>query len=383
MIQKFLAVFIGYLFLCMDVVCGQIKVVVHDHDNNPLAYVNTVMLGYDAVETIIGASGNESGLVVYNNLDPGEYMLVMIYLGYVNDTVKGIVVSGGDYLDLGVRTLDPESFILEEVNIIGKAPVIIRTANQLIYNIEKTTMATGETALSLLSNVPGVIVSSRNNIMVNGKDNVIVLIDGRQQYLTGDELTNILRSLSSESIKQVVVMNSASAKYDASGGGAVINIVSKRSALTGLYGSVWARYRQGRYPSGFSGINMNWKVKKFSGNLYYYFSAYQGFHDINISRKVEDLGPGNNPLYFKETIDEMWTQLSHAPRMRLFYDINDHHRIGLQADLLHLQLDFPNKNIIEISDDGEAADSFVLSDIQTDEMRFFPYFQILCHFPCR
>jgi hypothetical protein len=352
---------------------GQIRVEVRDENGLELPYVNTVLLTYNGTITNIGAAGDEHGVVNYGMVKPGEYQLLIQTLGYVPDTIPGLFITGtGRLIDLGVRHLRPDDFLLDEVVITGKAPTIIREANQLIYNIENTTLSTGETALTLLTNVPGVIVNSQSDIVVNGKDNVLVMIDGRQQYGTADEISDLLLSLSSESIRQVEVQSAASSKFDASGSGAVINIVSKRSSYTGVNGSIWTRYRQGRHPSGYAGNNLNWKYKKFSGNAYYYFSYYQGYHDIGIDRIVDGLGQDGQPVYFSEQINERWTNVSHAPRLRLFYDINDNHRLGMQADLSWLTIDFPKESVTEISDDGHGADSTVISDISVEDKRVFP-----------
>ncbi|MCP4120917.1 MAG: outer membrane beta-barrel protein [Bacteroidetes bacterium] len=373
--------FLFFLTAGMNMAAGQIRVVVQDDGGMTLPYVNAVLIDEAGDFDQLGTSGDEIGLVVFNDLETGRYDLILYYLGYNTDTIRDIFVDAesGALVDIGTHIMDPKSTLLGTVDIVGQAPLIIREANNLIYNIEKTTLATGESALSLMNNVPGVMVNSSSEILVNGKKDVVVFIDGRQQYLSGNEMAGLLRSLSSETIKQVEVKNSASAKYDAGAGSSVIDIILKRASYSGVNGSVWGRYRQGRHASGNGGSNLNWKYKKFSGNLYYAFNYYQGFHDISMNRVVDGLGPGGDPVYFRLQANEQWTSVSHAPRMRLFYDIDQNHRIGIQADLTMLSVDFPNENFTEISNDGVQTDSIVFADIQNDESKLFPSVNFTYH----
>ena len=373
--------FVVMLALCLMTATGvlaQIKFVVQDDNGSPLLAVNTFLLNYNGVASDFGAAGDLDGSVLYDKVVPGEYHLVIRHIGYQNDTVKNLFITGsGQLVDLGVIRLQQLDNILDEVVITAQRPTLVRDGNKLTLNIKGTTLETGENAQSIMSYLPGVMLG-QNGILVNGKDNVLVKIDGRRQYATGDDLTNLLQSLSSEAIESIE-KDRASAKDDATGGGAVINITMKRSYRTGVYGSIWTRYRQDKNPSAYAGNNLNWKYKKFSGNFYYYFSFYQGFHDIDISRTVDDLGPGDTPLYFNETLDEMWTFVSHAPRAKLFYDVNDNHRIGLQAELSHLNIDFPKEATSMISDDGKEADSSVISTISTNNLRILPSANLSYH----
>jgi len=381
MTRRLLLLLFFTLFTGLNSVIGQIMVVVEDGEGITLPYVNAVLIDEASDFSQQGTSGDAEGLVVFRDLQTGKYSMILYYLGYDTDTISDIFIDaeGSSVVDLGHHVMEPKSTLLGTVDIVAQAPVIIREANNLIYNIERTTLASGESALSLMNNVPGVMVNSSNEIMVNGKKDVVLFIDGRQQYLSQSEVAGMLNSLSSENIKQVEVKNSASAKYDAGAGASVIDIILKRSSYSGVKGSVWGRYRQGRYASGNGGANLNWKYKKLSGALYYSFNYFQGFHDIDIDRKVDELGPGGDPLYFNGRIEENWTNVSHAPRLRLFYDINEKHRLGLQAEMRYLTIDFPNENFTEISNDGGDADSIVFASIQNDEKKLFPSVNLSYH----
>lgn len=358
---------------------AQIKAVVQDTEGEVLPYANVRLLSYNESQTIRGTVTNEAGEIHYEDIVPGEYHLVILYVGFEPDTVPNILITGsGQLIDLGIRRLHP--ITLDEVVVTAQAKVIQREGNTTIFDVEKTTMSTGESAMSLMDYVPGVLVDADNEIVVNGKKDVLLFIGRRQQMVSDNELTEILRGIPSESIKQIEVTASASSRYDAAGGGAVVRIILKEQEGDGVNGSVWSRYRQGKLSSGFGGGNLNWKAGNFSGNVYYAFSYYQGFHDIETNRRVKGIGENESDLFFRETIYEQWTYVSHAPRLRLFYDVNDKHQLGIQADLSYLSIDFPNENRTDISNDGGTADSSVLAEIETNELRVFPSFNFNYHY---
>ncbi|MCG7860030.1 TonB-dependent receptor plug domain-containing protein, partial [Flavihumibacter sediminis] len=82
----------------------------------------------------------------------------------------------------------------------------------------------GATALEVLEKSPGVMVDKDGNISLKGKQSVMVMMDGRPTYLTGEQLANLLKSMPASSIDQIELVTNPSAKYDAAGNSGIINI---------------------------------------------------------------------------------------------------------------------------------------------------------------
>ena len=60
----------------------------------------------------------------------------------------------------------------------------------------------------------------------------LITIDGKATNLTGDDLVSVLRSMQANTIDNIELITSGSAKYDASSGG-IINIITKKGMARG------------------------------------------------------------------------------------------------------------------------------------------------------
>ena len=86
----------------------------------------------------------------------------------------------------------------------------------------------------MLNNTPSVRVDAEGNINVRGSS-ATVLIDGKPQFNI-DNNTDLLKALPSNSIDKVEIIT-RSAKYSAEGGGAILNIITKKRKSSGFNGS--------------------------------------------------------------------------------------------------------------------------------------------------
>ena len=93
--------------------------------------------------------------------------------------------------------------------------------------MENSITATGGDAMDAIKRAPGVTVA-RNEINIAGKSSVAVMIDGRLQQLSGDDLAQMLHSIPAENISKIEVITSPSAKYDAEGNAGIINLVFEK-----------------------------------------------------------------------------------------------------------------------------------------------------------
>src|SRR5207237_5476372 len=98
-------------------------------------------------------------------------------------------------------------------------------------------IATGSTALEVLEKAPGVTVDRQNdNLQLRGKDGVIVQIDGKQTYLSMQDVVNMLRNMPSDNIEKIELITNPGARYDASGNSGIINIRLKKNNNVGTNG---------------------------------------------------------------------------------------------------------------------------------------------------
>src|SRR6202030_1216647 len=78
--------------------------------------------------------------------------------------------------------------VMASVTVTGRAPVVERKRDRTVINVEASPINTGSTVLEVLERSPGVTLDRNGGITLNGKQGVLVMIDDRPTYLSGDDL---------------------------------------------------------------------------------------------------------------------------------------------------------------------------------------------------
>jgi hypothetical protein len=127
----------------------------------------------------------------------------------------------------------------------------------------------GGDALDALKESPGVRVNN-DNISIIGKSELQVMINGRLIHLSGNDLSNYLRSIKYDDISRIEVITNPPANYDAEGNSGLINIVLKKNNKENFSGNLNGSYSQASYPTGIIGGDLNYQKKKVS-----FFSGFR------------------------------------------------------------------------------------------------------------
>jgi outer membrane receptor protein involved in Fe transport len=114
------------------------------------------------------------------------------------------------------------------VEITANKKLIERKVDRLVFNVENSVSAAGGDAIDALKVTPGLRVQN-DQISIIGKSGVSVMVDDRILQLSGDDLTNYLKSIPSDNIKSIEVITAPPAKYDAEGNSGLVNIVTKKT----------------------------------------------------------------------------------------------------------------------------------------------------------
>ncbi len=240
------------------------------------------------------AAGNFS----IENVKDGEYLVLATSVGH-SKTYSNVFTVSPTALEVnaGVLQLVPQDKNLTGVTVVAKKTFIERKADRTIVNVDASISNTGSTALEVLEKAPGVTVDKDGNISLKGKQGVMIMVDGKQTYLSGPELTNMLRNMSSNQLDQIEIMTNPSAKYDASGRSGIINIKTKKNKQKGFNGSVSAAYTQGIYSRTSNSLNLNYKTGKV--NL---FSTLSGnyrnnFQELDIYRRYTNTDKSTKAVF--------------------------------------------------------------------------------------
>ncbi|MBT8294886.1 MAG: carboxypeptidase-like regulatory domain-containing protein, partial [Gramella sp.] len=211
---------------------SELKGKIENVEKEPVAFANVILLNAeDSTSVYKGTISEDDGSFLLENIADNIYLLKVSFVGYA-ESLQKVKVKGNTRLK--TITLDESSDALDEVVVNGRKPKVSRQVDRLVFDVENTTLSTGNT-FEILKRTPGVIVSQGQLLVKNRA--ATVYINDRKVYLTSQELQQLLEGFSAENIKSVEVITNPPARYDAEGG-AILNIKTSRNISIGYKGSL-------------------------------------------------------------------------------------------------------------------------------------------------
>jgi hypothetical protein len=166
-------------------------------------------------------------------------------------------------LDLGIIKVENSTTNIQEVVIPGKKKLIERKVDRLVFNVENSISASGGDAIDALKITPSIRIND-DKISMIGKKGLSVMVDDKLIQLNGDDLTNFLKSIPSSNIKNIEVITTPPAKYDAEGNSGIVNIKLKKAKKDSWNASLNSSYKQTIYPTANFGGDLNYQKNKIS-----------------------------------------------------------------------------------------------------------------------
>lgn len=152
---------------------------------------------------------------------------------------------------------------LKEVDIKVRKKLIERKVDRLVFNVQNSISASGGDALDVLKVTPNLRVQNDQIAMI-GKSSMMVMINDKPIRLSGEDLSNFLRTIKSDEIKSIEVISNPQAKYDAEGNSGIVNIILKKNIPDTWNASINGTLREATYSTGSLGGNFNYQRKKLS-----------------------------------------------------------------------------------------------------------------------
>ncbi|UYQ94169.1 outer membrane beta-barrel protein [Chitinophaga horti] len=136
---------------------------------------------------------------------------------------------------------------LSGVTVQAARPAVSVNKGKIVYNVQQATNGAGQTALEVLTKVPGITVDGEGNIQFGGSAGVNVMVNGRMTWLSGPQLANFLKGLSAEDIARIETTVSPGASLDAAGNAGIINIITKKRPAQGWGVDLRSAISAGKY----------------------------------------------------------------------------------------------------------------------------------------
>lgn len=298
-----------------------------DSLQQPVPFVAAGLLNAKDSTLIKGTNTNENGVFNFDNIKSGNYLVMVEAAGYRKTFSKVYGVDSTGTVKTDPLVLQSQAVNLNEVAVVFVKKLVEFKNGNITVNIENSPLAIGNSLYDLLSRLPTVMVTD-DNISIQGKQGVRVLIDERLQQQTGQQLINLLKSIQAGSIEKIEILKNPPVKYDAAGA-AFISVKTKKLKITGFSGSVSSNYSQGYYANKGIGISLNYKGRDFA-----VFSSLNGGNDEQLytslfNRNVTYDGVTTN---FNQVTREKASSLYASYNIGADWYLNKRNTIGFRID---------------------------------------------------
>jgi hypothetical protein len=305
----------------------------------PLPFVTIHLMKSDRspVKTVLSDSSGSFTLVI----DTGKYILLYTCAGYHPFVSKEITIPGeqATFADVYLRR---DVNQLAAVTVLGRKPIIEPSADGFTYNAENDVAIAAGTAVDLLRKIPMVSVTPDGSPSIRGSTNVRVFIDNKPSTVYASSVAEALQQVPSEEIARVEIITHPSARYDAEGTDAVINIITKRRRYDGYNGNL--RSNIGNWQQDISGtfkLRSGYWIMNWDGAIYR--SAYEGGYTLK--RSVNQAETANRFQQQRDWNSKNNTQLIAFSLIRMIdslHTLNIHYRFrgsaGKEYPVLQTQI---------------------------------------------
>jgi len=211
----------------------------------PLATVILITPGDSSIWA--GTTTDENGAFAIPLPPDRTVSLVVRMLGYAT-SLPIHIQAGNENVSLPRVTLTEDAMMLEGVTVRAEKPLFELLPGKLVVNVEKSPTFSGKSALFILQQTPGMIVSPNGAITANGKNGVSVMLNGRVVKLSPEMVGSFLEGISASTIKKIEFINNPDASVDAEGEAGIINVITSDAVVRGFNGGAFVSGGYSWYP---------------------------------------------------------------------------------------------------------------------------------------
>jgi hypothetical protein len=277
--KRSLLLFAG-LFLCIIAPAGAFSEFslsgrTVDAEQKPVPFSVVSLIKAEDSSLVKGMISDDAGNFTFENVNAGKFLLQINATGFTQTFYGPFEFAGDQKMVLPDITLaTPKE--METVEIRAIQQLYTQKADMLIMNVENSPVRIIGTAWDLLGTVPGVVIDQNGKITLRGKSGVLIYMDGKNTFLSGDQLQSYLQGISAADVTHIHIITNPSAKYDAQGSGGILNIITRKGSQEGFNAAVRAGFGQAFYAKYNAGFNFNYAKEKF--NVYGRYDASNWNH---------------------------------------------------------------------------------------------------------
>ena len=211
-------------------------------DNSSLFGVNVILMNATDSTQHMGKVADYDGNFVFYNVNPGNYVLKISFLGYTS--IRKILSVGNQDVNIGTIKMKVSSYSLKNVEVEGKQIRVEQHGDTTEFRADAYKVHKDATTEDLVTKMPGV-TSDGGVVKVNGEQVQQVTVDGKPFF--GDDPNVALKNLPAEVVDRVQVMDKLSDQaaftgIDDGNSQKTINITTKKEKANGIFGKIYTGY---------------------------------------------------------------------------------------------------------------------------------------------
>ena len=150
-----------------------------DKDSGEALEYATITLFRAADSTFVAGIITDARGVFKLEAGVGKYFLTVQFMGYKTKRINVNVAEKDIEVNLGKIYIDPDTELLEEVEVVAEKSTMTMALDKRVFNVGKDISSTAGNAIDVLENIPSVTVDVEGNVSLRGDDGVQILVDGK------------------------------------------------------------------------------------------------------------------------------------------------------------------------------------------------------------
>lgn len=278
---------ISFILCCIflpKTASGQISGSFATATGQAVPFANVILLKGTDTTLVKAALTNEKGAYLIENTPPGKYILRFSSMAFQTwQSPVFELTAQQNTKDFGLQVVRQGAQQLGEIVIQAEKPLLQQQPEGMIVNVQSSLLTKGSTALAVLERSPGVMIDYRNNnIALNGKSGVTVMLNGKLIRMPMEQLVNLLNGMSADDIEKIELLSTPLSKYDAEGNAGMINIVLKKDKQQGTNGTLSLTGGYGYREKAAASISLSHNTSKINSYGSYSYNLNRSYSSIDI-----------------------------------------------------------------------------------------------------
>lgn len=212
---------------------------------------------------------------------------------------------------------------IEGVTITKTKKAVEQKADRTIFDFSEQPSLNSGTLMEGVKKLPGLIVTDVAGMMYQGKL-LDVYMDGRPLNISSNELQSFLDGMPANSVERIEIITQPGAEFPATSGGAILNIITSKTAKSYLSATYSGNYTFSNYEKFRSRTNNSLSLNARNKYFGWQLNVGQNYRETLMRSKVDDLS----------TTETDGFRRGYFAKAAMTFDIGDD-RLLLNYDIYH------------------------------------------------